>query len=218
MLVLFHVWRPRGHSCRILVLSTHILFPFNTTWTPILERRRVFIIFTSKPLTGEVQFLFWSPDEAIQRMSQSSHTDWQWSPFFPMEPIFIQKVAYFLLLECWNIKVCSICVFAEAGLAGMNNESISWELHYWMASPSDHPIYWCMTRKRKNSQDILYILPTWYSDSRFLTKVTFHPQLDMISNVFSSYTLIFRKLILDPQSMWGPQRTIKWVASEGIKL
>ena len=60
------------------------------------------------------------------------------------------------------------------GWAGMNNESISWELHYWMASPSDHPIYWCMTRKRKNSQDILYICITdMIFRFQILTKVTF---------------------------------------------
>ena len=60
------------------------------------------------------------------------------------------------------------------GGAGMNNESISWELHYWMASPSDHPIYWCMTRKRKNSQDILYICITdMIFRFQILTKVTF---------------------------------------------
>ena len=116
MLVLFHVWRPRGHSCRILVLSTHILFPFNTTWTPILERRRIFIIFTSKPLTGEVHFLFLSPDEAIQRMSQSPHRLAMVTMLeIPIEPIFIQS-STFLIFGMMQLKVCSICVFVEAGL------------------------------------------------------------------------------------------------------
>ena len=136
----------------------------------------------------------------------------------PIEPSFIKKVAHFLFFNCCNIKVCSICVFVEAGLGWITSpfhesSTIGWPHRLTILSIG---VWHAKGKTLKISYT--YVLPTWYSDSRFLTKVTFHPQWDMISIVFSSYTLIFRKLILDPQSIWGPLRTIKWVASEGIKL
>ena len=70
------------------------------------------------------------------------------------------------------------------------------------------------TQKEKFSRYLLHISNMIFR-FQILTKVTFHLQWETVSITFSSYTLIFWKLILDPQSIWGLLRTIKWVASEG---
>ena len=70
------------------------------------------------------------------------------------------------------------------------------------------------TEKEKLSRCLLHISNMIFR-FQILTKVTFHLQWETVSITFSSYTLIFWKLILDPQSIWGLLRTIKWVASEG---
>ena len=70
------------------------------------------------------------------------------------------------------------------------------------------------TQKEKLSRYHLHISNMIFR-FQILTKVTFHLQWETVSITFSSYTLIFWKLTLDPQSIWGLLWTIKWVASEG---